>query len=225
MNKFLESKGSEDNFLRSDSSKSLIGTINTGFDNSYQENTFTEDPTLKIQPSIREDSVMDSMNTGFGEYDKINIERPKPEINLNNNVIKICNKDCSKEDEIIINENIIPTVVIKNECVKRKDSIMTDLNTGFSSDQTIVVECKKPVFKTHLCKELYLGEFNSETEKKLARNNLNVYSKQETHIIVQEQISNFVTKNEVEEIIKDLDYTSSEFRSYVNYEIPDNLFK
>lgn len=224
MNKTLELKGLEGTSLQSDSSKSLIGTINTGFDNSYQEQNIIKEPNLNVQHSNREDSMMDTLNTGFGEYNKATIEKPKPNINLEKNTIKICNKDCNSE-HVIINENLVPTITIKNECTPREDSIINDLDTGFGLDQTIVTECKKPTFKTHLCKELYLGEFNSETEKNLARSNLNVYSKEETHLVIQKEVSNFVTTNELEDIVKNLDYTSSRSKSQVNYEIPDNLFK
>jgi hypothetical protein len=37
-------------------------------------------------------------------------------------------------------------------------------------------------------------------------------------------VSNLITKNEVEEIVKDLNYTTSRSKSYANYIIPDNLF-
>jgi hypothetical protein len=59
-----------------------------------------------------------------------------------------------------------------------------------------------PTFKTHLYKENHLGEFKSETEKELVRNNLDVYSKKEvnkliSHIVVGDSSGSFVTKDEV----------------------------
>lgn len=223
MNSNLE-YGLENDFLQSNSSKSLLDTINTGFDNSYHDTTIVSKPELKIEQSLREDSILDTLQTGFGDYNKIIVET-KPEIKIEDSTIKICNGDCQKED-IIINENIVPTVILKSECNKREDSIIDDLKTGFGSEQTINVECKKkPKFKTHLCKESYLGEFESETEKTLARTNLDVYSKKETHLMLSDTVSNLITKNEIEEIVKDLNYTTSRSKSYANYIIPDNLFK
>lgn len=223
MSKNLELFGLES--LQSNSSNSLLGTINTGFEGVEQDTSIIPKPELKVEQSLREDSILDSLDTGFGNSNKIIVERPKPEIKADDYTIKICNKDCPKED-IVISENIVPTVVIKNNCVVREDSIIGDLDTGFGADQTLVIECKKkPEFKTHLYKESYLGEFKSETEKTLVRNNLGVYSKEETHLIIKEGVSHLITKKEVEEIVKDLDYTTSRSKTYVNYTIPENLFK
>ena len=44
------------------------------------------------------------------------------------------------------------------------------------------------------------------------------------HIMLSNAVSNLITKNEVEEIVKDLNYTTSRSKSYANYIIPDNLF-
>jgi hypothetical protein len=77
--------------------------------------------------------MLDSLDTGFGNSNKIIVERPKPEIKADDYTIKICNKDCPKED-IVISENIVPTVVIKNNCVVREDSIIGELDTGFGAD-------------------------------------------------------------------------------------------
>lgn len=110
-----------------------------------------------------------------------------------------------------------------------EDSILDNIDTGFGSEYELVKECKKPVYKTHLCKESYLSEFKSETEKQLARTNLGVVGKNEVNVIIQQSVSDFIVKtnlitiSDLEEIIKD--YTTSEFRSQVNYEIPNQLFK
>jgi hypothetical protein len=63
---------------------------------------------------------------------------------------------------------------------ENNDSIIEHIETGFGDCNTITKECPKPEYKTHLFKENYLGEFKSETEKALVRNNLGVYSKKET---------------------------------------------
>jgi hypothetical protein len=131
MNKNLELYGLEGESLQSNSSKSLFDTINTGFDNSYQDTNIIPKPELKIENSNREDSMLDTLNTGFGAYNKVIIE--KPEINIENHTIKICNKDCPKED-IVITENIVPTFVVKNQCTVREDSVINDLDTGFGAE-------------------------------------------------------------------------------------------
>ena len=225
MSKNSELYGLEGKSLQSNSSKSLLDTINTGFDNSYQDVTIISKPELQIENSNREDSMLDTLNTGFGEYNKVIVERPKVEIDIEDYTIKICNNDCNKED-IKVTENLVPTMVIKNHCVKREDSIIDELDTGFGAEQTITTTCKKkPEFKTHLCKESYLGEFKSETDKNLARTNLGVYSKEETNFVIKNSISNLITKKEIEEIVKDLDYTTSRLKSHAYYKIPENLFK
>ena len=71
------------------------------------------------------------------------------------------------------------------------------MDSGFGSENTITVECKRPVYKTHLCKEEYLGEFKSDFEKNLARTNLDVYSKSETHVLIEKSVSDFVSKEEI----------------------------
>lgn len=177
---------------------------------------------VKCSQSTSSKSLIGIISTGFNECGKADIEPSNSENISENFTIKI-QRDCS-ENDIKINENIIPCYS-KLPISKNKDSILTKVDTGFGGDQTLIKECKKPVYKTHLCKESYLSEFKSETEKKLARNNLNVYSKEETHLIIQKSVSNIVTKNDLEEFIKDLDYTTSELKMNVNYIIPDNLFK
>lgn len=218
MNKHSEligSGGSRPNF-----SKSLLDTINTGFDNTVHDNEIISNITLQVKPQVDKpkDSILDTLETGFGDYNKVTVEKPKPELIVDDNTIHICNGDCKQD--IIINENIVPnvpTIVIKNEC--DKDSILNSMESGFGAENTIVTKCKKPIYKTHLCKESYLGEFKSETEKQLARQNLGVYSKEETHLLLEGVIT-----NELENLVKDLDYTTSRLKSYANYQIPNNLF-
>jgi hypothetical protein len=77
--------------------------------------------------------------------------------------------------------------------------------------------------------ENYLSEFDSETERKLARNNLGVYSKDEVSKIVADIIGKdtqtFITRLELEEKLARLDFVDSELKGTTNYEIPDKLFK
>ena len=110
-----------------------------------------------------------------------------------------------------------------------EDSVIDSVDTGFGCDNTVFKDCPKPKYKTHLCKENYLSEFKTESEKQLARTNLGVYSKEEINDIIAKIVENnnkqFVTKGEVESMISNLDFVNSTLRSHVDYEIPSDLFK
>ena len=225
MSKNSELKGLRGESSQSNSSKSLLNTINTGFDDdSVQEPVNVEsDIKYKTKSSKHPNSILENINTGFDKPTEVKpIE--KPELVIKDHTIKTCNGQC--KGEIIVNENIIPnvpTIVIQNKC--DEDSVINNINTGFGSENTITIECKKPKFKTHLCKESYLGEFESEHEKNLVRTNIQVYSKDETNLLIEKSTKNLVTKEVVKEMVKDLDYTTSRSNFKVNYEVPDNLFK
>lgn len=147
---------------------------------------------------IEGDSVITTISTGFEHNDKP--VPPPPDINLNCKLPKR----------------------------KNPDSVIGTIDTGFGCDNQLVIDCPKPQYKTHLCKENYLGEFKTESEKTLARTNLGVYSKEEIDKIVGkivENNNNFITKKEVQNMIADLDFVDSTLKSYVDYQIPNNLFK
>lgn len=149
---------------------------------------------------IEGDSVMTTISTGFEHNDKP--VPPPPEINLG---CKIPKK-------------------------KNPDSVIGSIDTGFGCDNQIVIDCPKPKYKTYLCKENYLGEFKTESEKTLARNNLGVYSKEEIDKIVGQIVennnnNNFITRKEVQNMIANLDFVDSTLKSYADYQIPNNLFK
>ncbi len=223
MSKNSEIKGLGSVSPQSNSSKSLLDTINTGFNNIIiqEDSDIILNLTLQHQHTKNPDSILDNLNTGF---DEIEIPEPDfvPELKDDDYTIHICN-NC--EGEVIVNENIIPNIpIVVNKNNPNEDSVLNSMDSGFGSEQTITTECKRPVYKTHLCKEEYLGEFKSEYEKNLVRTNLDVYSKSETHILIENIKSNIVTKNEIEEIVKDLDYTTSRLNSHASYTIPDNLF-
>lgn len=111
---------------------------------------------------------------------------------------------------------------------ENEDSIIESVNTGYGSNNIISLDCPKPEFKTHLYKENYLDEFKAETEKALARYNLGVYSKTEIHDFVSHVVSDgtasFITKDEVQDMLKDLKFVDSTLRSYALYDIPTKLF-
>ena len=146
---------------------------------------------------IEGDSVMTTISTGFEHNDKP--VPPPPEINLS---CKIPKK-------------------------KNPDSVIGSIDTGFGCDNQIVIDCPKPKYKTHLCKENYLGEFKTESEKTLARNNLGIYSKEEIDKIVGQIVenNNLITRKEVQNMIANLDFVDSTLKSYADYQIPNNLFK
>ena len=120
--------------------------------------------------------------------------------------------------------------VIKQEPSKElnKDSIIDKINTGFGCDNALHKECPKPQWHQHLCKENFLGEFKTELEKQLARDNLNVYSKVQIDEFIKNlsgvDLSSYITKDYFNEAIQDLDYVKSSLKSNIDYNIPENLF-
>ncbi len=112
---------------------------------------------------------------------------------------------------------------------RRKDSILHSLDTGFGQYNVLLKDCPKPDFKQPLFKEDYLSDFTSETEKQLVRNNLGVIGEAEVTKLVKElvakDISSFITIEKIEELLQDLDFVDSKINSYVDYTIPDKLFK
>lgn len=66
-----------------------------------------------------------------------------------------------------------------NTTSKNKDSVLDTISTGFGHDNTIYATCQKPTYHQHLCKEQYLGEFQTEEEKQLARHNLGLYDERD----------------------------------------------
>ena len=113
------------------------------------------------------------------------------------------------------------------EKIEFKESSTTD--SGFGHDNKLHFDCPKPKTHIHLCKEDYLSEFKTESEKQLARDNLGVYSKSEVNNalidILQNLDSNtFITRKEVNTLINNLDFVKSVLKSNINYEIPETLF-
>ena len=105
----------------------------------------------------------------------------------------------------------------------------TTIDSGFSYDDTLTIDCPKPELHTHLCKENYLGEFKAESEKELVRNNLGVYSKDEVNKVLVDAVENldtsiFITKKEVYNLVENLDFVNSSIKANIDYEIPEQLF-
>lgn len=119
------------------------------------------------------------------------------------------------------------TEVSQSTFVPPKEAFTID--SGFGHDNKLYFDCPKPKTHIHLCKENYLSEFKTESEKQLARDNLGVYSKSEVNNalidILQNLDSNtFITRKEVNTLIDNLDFVKSILKSNINYEIPETLF-
>lgn len=153
-------------------------------------------------------SLLSTLNTG---YDSIESQ-------------KSTNSGFIHNDKPVVN-----TQTSFNKSHPNKDSIIESVDTGFGNNNTLVKDCPRPQYKTPMYEENYLSEFNSETERKLARQNLGVYSKDEVSKIVvdiiKEDTQTFVTKLEFEEKLARLNFVDSELKGTTNYEIPDKLFK
>lgn len=133
------------------------------------------------------------------------------------------------KQEAVLTE--VPTIKCETHPIQkiRQDSIMDTVETGFGEINTLIKDCPKPKYKTPLYKESFLSEFKNESEKQKVRDNLGVYSKQDINKIISEIIANdsgtFITKQEVEQLIANLDFVDSTLKAQVNYDIPNNLFK
>ena len=117
----------------------------------------------------------------------------------------------------------------KSRFLKRKDSILDTVDTGFGEGNILIKDCPNTKFKKPLFKEDYLAVFTSETEKELVRNNLGVIGAPEVTKMVKElvkkDLDSFMTIEKVEEIIDDLDLINTELNASADYIIPDKLFK
>lgn len=150
--------------------------------------------------------------------------------------IKIDNNDvedqCSISNNFIIEKSSLKTEsgieIQQKNSINQKDSIINFIDTGFGECKTIEKVCPKPTFKSHLYKENYLNEFKTETEKALIRNHLGIYGKSETVALIKQEIDNcqsFIKKEEVKEMITNLDFVNSTLKAFVDYQIPEKLFK
>ena len=177
-------------------SKSLLETVSLGYNKIEEKNELPQEP-IKL---VEGESLMTTMNTGFGENNTEEIE--------NIPVIELVECTCKKDPN--------------------EDSIMNSISTGLGTENTVVIECPEPKFKIPLCKENFLGEFENAIEKQLARYNLGVYSKEEVDNVVSKivniNITNLATKAEVETMIKNLDYVDSTLKALADYQIPNDLF-
>lgn len=111
----------------------------------------------------------------------------------------------------------------------RPDSIIDTVDSGFGTLNTLIKECPKAEYKTPLFKENFLTEFKTEDDKLKVRSHLGVVGLKEVVQLVDERIneevSQFITIEKIEEMIQDLDLITSEFEFNADYKIPDKIFK
>ena len=143
-------------------------------------------------------SILESVKTGFTEQDKPILETTSTEF------------------------------IQSLKLHKDEDSILGSVETGFDSTNSIHKVCPKPEFKTHLFKDNYLNEFQGATEKALVRYNLEVFSKSEVKDLISHVISDgtstFVSKEEVQDMIDQINFVDSSISTYASYDIPNTLF-
>lgn len=133
-----------------------------------------------------------------------------------------------KQEEVIKKPKITIPVIQKKQEIHNKDSIIDKINTGFGCDNALHKDCPKPQWHQHLCKENFLGEFKTELEKQLARDNLDIYSKTQIDKFIKDlsgvELSSYITKDYFNEAVQNLDYVKSSLKSNIDYNIPENLF-
>ena len=169
-------------------------------------------------------SLLTTISTGFRHDDKPVITEEY--IEENNNSIKKSVKTGYDTDEVISEEQHIPTISIDD--ITFEESVKDTIDTGFGQG-TLHKECPTPELVEYLIKDNHLSEFKTDIDKELARQNLEVYSSTQVNELL-EQITNsvgsiYVTKKEVMQIVDNLDFVDSTLKSYANYEIPSNLFR
>ena len=169
-------------------------------------------------------SLLTTISTGFRHDDKPVITEEY--IEEENNSIKKTVKTGYDTDEVISEEQTIPTISVDD--ITFEESVKDTIDTGFGQG-TLHKECPAPELVEYLSKSNHLSEFKTNTDKELARQNLEVYSSTQVNKLL-EQITNsvgsiYVTKKEVMQIIDNLDFVDSTLKSYANYEIPSNLFR
>jgi len=102
------------------------------------------------------------------------------------------------------------------------------MDTGFG-EGTLHKECPQPELVQYLRKDKYLSEFQTATDKELARQNLGVYSSTKVDQLLKEITNSvgsiYMTKVEVTAALANLDFVNSTLKAYAPYEVPNNLFR
>lgn len=169
-------------------------------------------------------SLLTTIQTGFRHDDKPVITEEY--IEEENGSIKKSVKTGYEEDEVATPTKPIPSVDIDD--VTFEESVKETIDTGFG-EGTLHKECPQSKLVEYLIKGNYLSEFQTDTEKELARQNLGVYSSTKVDQLLQEITSSvgsiYVTKKEINQMLSDLDFVNSTLNAYADYEIPNNLFR
>ena len=169
-------------------------------------------------------SLLTTIQTGFRHDDKPVITEEY--IEEDNGSIKKSVKTGYEEDEVAPPTIPIPSVDIDD--VTFEESVKETVDTGFG-EGTLHKECPQPELVEYLRQDKHLGEFRTETDKELARQNLGVYSSTKVDLLLKEITNSvgsiYVTKNEINQMLNDLDFVNSTLKAYANYEIPANLFR
>ena len=169
-------------------------------------------------------SLLTTIQTGFHHDDKPVITEEY--IEEDNGSIKKSVKTGYEEDEVVTPQKPTPSVDIDD--VTFEESIKETIDTGYG-EGTLHKECPSPKLVEYLRQDLHLGEFRTETDKELARQNLGVYSSTKVDKLLQEITNSvgsiYVTKLEVTQMISNLDFVNSTLKAYAPYEVPNNLFR
>lgn len=169
-------------------------------------------------------SLLTTVSTGFRHDDKPVITEEY--IEEDNGSIKKTVKTGYETDEVITKEPEVPSVDISE--VTFEESVKDTIDTGFG-DGTLHKECPTPELVQYLRKDKYLSEFQTDTDKELARQNLGVYSSTKVDQLLKEITNSvgsiYVTKVEMTAAIQNLDFVNSTLKAYAPYEVPNNLFR
>ena len=169
-------------------------------------------------------SLLTTISTGFRHNDKPVITEEF--IEEDNGSIKKSVKTGYETDEVTESQKQIPTVDIDD--VTFEESVKETIDTGFG-EGTLHKECPEPELVQYLRKDKHLSEFQTETDKELARQNLGVYSSTKVDQLLKEITNSvgsiYVTKSELSVELAKLDFVDSTLKAYANYEVPNNLFR
>lgn len=110
-----------------------------------------------------------------------------------------------------------------------RESVKETVSTGFGNGGVLHRKCPTPNYVQYLERSNHLSEFETETDRELARQNLGVYSKDKVNQLLSSITNNvgnlYVTRTEVDQMISNIKFVDSTLKSYANYVIPTNLFK
>lgn len=169
-------------------------------------------------------SLLTTVSTGFHHDEKPVITEEY--IEEDNGSIKKTVKTGYETDEVITHQKDIPSVDVSE--ITFEESVKGTIDTGFG-EGTLHKECPQPELVQYLRKDKYLSEFQTATDKELARQNLGVYSSAKVDQLLKEITNSvgsiYVTKVEMTAALADLDFVNSTLKAYAPYEVPNNLFR